>query len=101
MTKLKQFGNGFDVLYSRESNPWMREHSVSQAIETLPEAFWARVAFMEGLEGATQKLGRWTRRLGFPSKASRSCFLGSGERAKAQLEDGDWCVLGLFDRCFL
>lgn len=35
----------------------------------------------------------WLGGQGFPGKASRFCFLGSGELAKAELEDCDWCML--------
>lgn len=38
---------------------------------------------------------------GFPCKASRSYFLGSGNLAKGELEDCDWYVLGFLVRCFL
>ena len=33
MTKLKQFGNEFDVLYSRESSPWTGEVQGLTAVE--------------------------------------------------------------------
>ena len=48
MTKLKQFINDFDVLYSRE-NPRIAEQSVggrgkySTLQAVLPEGFWARM----------------------------------------------------------
>lgn len=33
MTKLKQFSNKFDALYSRENNPWTGEYMASQAVK--------------------------------------------------------------------
>ena len=35
----------------------------------------------------------WLGGRGFPSETGRSCFLGRGELAKAEWEDGDWCVV--------
>ena len=35
----------------------------------------------------------WLGGQGVPSKASRPCFLGQGQVARAELEGCDWCVL--------
>lgn len=42
MTKLKQFSNKFDVLYSRENNPRTGEHRASPAVEPSPQEIWGK-----------------------------------------------------------
>ena len=44
MTKIIQFGNKFDVLYSR-GNPWIR--GVHKQWNTLLKGFWIRAGFIE------------------------------------------------------
>ena len=45
MTKIIQFSNKFDVLYWRESSPWMREHSASQRGALFPKGFGQRESY--------------------------------------------------------
>lgn len=49
--------------------------------------------------GFIEKGPDWLGDRGFQGKASRSCFLGSGKLAKAELGDCDWCIFGFLDRC--
>ena len=42
-----KFSNEFDVLYSRENNPWSRGTAPHKQQTALPEALWARKSFRE------------------------------------------------------
>ena len=60
MTKLQQFQNKLDVLYSRENNPWTGGHLVPhRPWSTLPEGFGARASLTENEGGLS---GRWWHR---------------------------------------
>lgn len=41
-----QFVNEFDVLNSRENNPWTEKYSTSHAVEHSSQGFWTRAGFM-------------------------------------------------------
>lgn len=61
MTKLKQFSKKYDVLYSRESNPWMVEHSASKAVLHSSQGILGRSKFGRAVEA---EHGNRTRRAG-------------------------------------
>ena len=84
-TRIIQLSNAFDGLYSREDSPWVTgtEYLTSSG-PSFPSIRGGKA------ETAQDWLGSW----GFPYKASRPYFLEKGQRAKAELEDRDWCVLG-------
>ena len=58
MTKLKQFSNEFDALYSRENNPWIEgvQCLTSSGVFFLRDV-WARVSSYRMLEEATWEWG--------------------------------------------
>lgn len=64
----------------------------------LPEGCWARGSFIECSKGNVETGHDWPGGGRFSLKASRPCFVGRGELAKAELEDCDCCLLGFLDR---
>lgn len=97
MTKLKQFSNKFGVHYSRENNPWIGR---VKCLRSRRRRFLKDLSKMSSvsLRGSKAKTGHdWLGGQGFPYKASRSYFLGSGKLAIAELEDCDWYLLGFLD----
>ena len=47
----------FEVLYSKESNPWIGGHSDLEAVEYSPQEILGKTKFYKALEETTQKQG--------------------------------------------
>ena len=78
----------------------LREYSTSQAWGSLPEGCGQERGLYSIRRGNVETRRDWLGGWGFPYKGSRSCVLGSGELAEAELEGCDRCVLGLLARRF-
>lgn len=76
------------------------EYSASQAWGSAPEGCGQELGLYSIRSGNVETRRDSLGGQGFPYKESRSCVLGSGELAEAELEDCDQCVLGLLARCF-
>lgn len=88
--------------YSEADNPWVGKYSASLTsgallLRTLGQERVVGSVGRGGVETGRDWLGDW----GFPSKMSRSCFLGWGELTKAELENCDWGAVSLTVRHFI
>lgn len=81
---------------------WKTIHGLGDIVprkrwSTVPKGFGARESFVEVRRGNPDTA--WLAgRVGISCKTSRSCFLGQGGLAEAELEDCDRCRFGFLDR---
>lgn len=86
MMKLKQFSNEFDILYSKDNNPFgLGECSASQAVECCSCGNGARLSFTEVRRGNREAGHDWLGGQEFPFRLVY--FLG--KLAKAELKKCD------------
>lgn len=91
MTKIIQFSNEFDVLPSRDNNPWMGGQPCTSSAAFSP-GILGNSEIYKALEEATLKLGRIGEegRDFLPRLAGR--FLGLATLVKAESEVCDCCL---------
>ena len=86
MMKLKQFSNEFDVLYSKDNNPFsLGECSASQAVECCSYENGARLSFIEVRRGNRETGHDWLGGQEFPFRL----VYVLGKLGKAELEKCD------------
>lgn len=88
MTKLKQASTAFDVLYSRENNPWIREYIGSQEVLSSSPGIWGKNGFSRASNRSCRNWEQLSRRWGISLQGLKVLF--SRGREVSQSWIGGW-----------